>query len=101
MGESRDLPKMFNFRIIYSFMYLLIQGSNLGPKNKVLTIGTAILNLAEYAYAADGEACELSIPVVLSGTAAERHPSLCVSTITCVFYTCLFFLILYNYNFYA
>lgn len=61
-------------------MFLPIQGSNLGSKNKVPTIGTATLNLAEYAYAAEGEEFELSIPLFVSGTAAEPHPSLRVST---------------------
>ncbi|WOG98249.1 hypothetical protein DCAR_0417590 [Daucus carota subsp. sativus] len=63
----------------WEISFTLLNGSNLGPKNKVLTIGTAILNLAEFAYAADGEACELSIPVVVSGTAVEPRPSLCIS----------------------
>lgn len=61
-------------------MFLLIQGSNLGPKNKVPTIGTVTLNLAEYVYAAEGEEFELSMPLIVSGTAAEPYPSLRVST---------------------
>lgn len=71
-------------------MFLSIQVSNLGPKNKVLTIGTATLNLAEYAYAAVGEESELSIPLVVSGTAVEPRPSLCVSTL-CTSYNYIFY----------
>lgn len=60
----------------WEISFTVLNGSNLGPKNKVPTIGTATLNLAEYAYAAEGEEFELSIPLIVSGTAAEPHPSL-------------------------
>lgn len=51
-----------------------------GPKNKVPVVGTASLNLAEYASAADKKEFELNIPLILPGAAAaEAFPSLCIS----------------------
>ncbi|XP_062166231.1 uncharacterized protein LOC133872668 [Alnus glutinosa] len=50
-----------------------------GPKNKVPVVGTASLNLAEYASAADQKEFELNIPLTLSGSATEPSPSLCIS----------------------
>lgn len=58
---------------------LLIQGLNQRLKNKVPNIGTASLNLADFASKAEGKEFELSIPLTVSGTAAEPHPSLTVS----------------------
>ncbi|KAL8132140.1 hypothetical protein AgCh_007872 [Apium graveolens] len=60
----------------WEISFTLLNGSNLGPKNKVPTIGTTTLNLAEYAYAAEGEEFELSLPLIVSGTAAEPQPLL-------------------------
>lgn len=63
------------------FVYIFaIQGLNRGqgPKNKVPVVGTASLNLAEYASAADQKEFELNIPLTLSGNATEPSPSLCV-----------------------
>ncbi|KAG6638196.1 hypothetical protein I3843_10G019300 [Carya illinoinensis] len=50
-----------------------------GPKNKVPVVGTASLNLAEYASAADHKEFELNLPLALSGNAAEPSPSLSIS----------------------
>lgn len=47
-----------------------------GPKNKVLIVGTASLNLAEYASAADQKEFEINVPLTLSGGATEAYPSL-------------------------
>ena len=57
-----------------------------GPKNKAPVVGTASLNLAEYASAADQKECELKIPLTLSGgAAAEPTPLLCVCAFPSLF----------------
>ncbi|KAK1404647.1 C2 NT-type domain-containing protein [Heracleum sosnowskyi] len=60
----------------WEISFTVLNGSNLGAKNKSSAVGTATLNLAEYACAAEGEEFELTIPLIVSGTAAEPHPSL-------------------------
>ncbi|KAG2686744.1 hypothetical protein I3760_09G022100 [Carya illinoinensis] len=50
-----------------------------GTKNKVPVVGTASLNLSEYAAAADQKEFELNIPLTHSGNAVEPSPSLCIS----------------------
>jgi hypothetical protein len=61
-----------------------------GPKNKVPVVGTASLNLAEYASAADQKEFELNIPLTLSGSATEPSPSLCVcASESSLSYACL------------
>ncbi|KAL4606694.1 hypothetical protein ACB092_09G122400 [Castanea dentata] len=66
------------WEISFSVFNGLNQGQ--GPKNKAPVVGTASLNLAEYASAADQKECELEIPLTLSGGAgAEPTPSLCIS----------------------
>ena len=62
----------------YRLFLTLIQGLNL-PKNKVRTVGTASLNLAEFASKAEGKELEISIPLTVSGNATEPRPSLFVS----------------------
>lgn len=57
----------------------LIQGQNLQPKNRVSTIGTASLNLAEFASKAEGIELDISVPLTVSGNADEPRPSLYVS----------------------
>ncbi|XP_059646568.1 uncharacterized protein LOC132293210 [Cornus florida] len=52
--------------------------NGLNPKNKVSVVGTASLNLAEFASKAEEKEFDLNIPLV-SGSAAEPHPSLCIS----------------------
>lgn len=56
----------------------LIQGMNRGLKNKVSAVGTAMLNLAEYASAAEQKELELRLPLLLPAGAAEPQPVLCV-----------------------
>ncbi|KAL6988137.1 hypothetical protein U1Q18_013885, partial [Sarracenia purpurea var. burkii] len=53
-------------------------GLNQEPKIKVPIVGAASLNLAEFASKVDEKDFELAIPVI-SGAAAERHPSLFIS----------------------
>ncbi|XP_051131835.1 uncharacterized protein LOC127251927 isoform X2 [Andrographis paniculata] len=50
-----------------------------GAKNKNSILGSAALNLAEYASNADEQAIEVKIPLSVSDTAIERRPSLCIS----------------------
>ncbi|OAY43019.1 uncharacterized protein LOC110621002 [Manihot esculenta] len=51
------------------------------PKNKVPAVGTASLNLAEYASTAEQKELELSLPLLLPAGAAEPKPMLCISLI--------------------
>lgn len=51
-----------------------------GQKNKAPLVGTASLNLAEYARVTDQREFELNLPLTLSAcVASEPHPLLCVS----------------------
>ncbi|CAH8356767.1 unnamed protein product [Eruca vesicaria subsp. sativa] len=55
-------------------------GMKQGQKNKAPLVGTASLNLAEYARVTDQREFELKIPLTLSACiASEPHPLLCVS----------------------
>jgi len=56
----------------------LRQGLNQRPKSKVPVIGTALLNLAEFASVADQKDFDLNIPLTVPGDSAESSPSLCV-----------------------
>ncbi|KAJ7971695.1 EEIG1/EHBP1 N-terminal domain containing protein [Quillaja saponaria] len=64
----------------WEIAFTVINGLNQGPKNKVPVVGTASLNLAEFASAADQKDFELNIPLTLPGGAVEPSPSpsLCV-----------------------
>ena len=55
-----------------------MQGLNQGPKSKFPVVGTASLNLAEYASVAEQKEFELNVPLALSTGAAEPGPQLCV-----------------------
>ncbi|KAG2317995.1 hypothetical protein Bca4012_069035 [Brassica carinata] len=55
-------------------------GTKQGQKNKAPLVGTASLNLAEYARVTDQREFELNLPLTLSACiASEPHPLLCVS----------------------
>ena len=59
-----------------------IQGLNPGPKNKVPVIGTASLNLADFASsAAEEKDLELTIPLTIACGATEPRPSLHVHVV--------------------
>ncbi|GFY93373.1 hypothetical protein Acr_08g0018620 [Actinidia rufa] len=62
----------------WEISFSVLNGLNHGPKAKVPVIGTASLNLAEFASKAEEKDHEMSIPLI-SGSAAESHPSLCIS----------------------
>ncbi|CAH9068365.1 unnamed protein product [Cuscuta epithymum] len=54
--------------------------SNQGSKNKLHTVGTAVLNLAEFAAKTEeGKEFNLKIPLAISGNASEARPILCIS----------------------
>ncbi|OVA17123.1 EEIG1/EHBP1 N-terminal domain [Macleaya cordata] len=60
--------------------FTVLNGLNQGLKNKVPVVGTASLNLAEFASAAAEKEVEVNIPLsVLGGSADSHHPSLCLS----------------------
>ncbi|KAK3031426.1 hypothetical protein RJ639_036167 [Escallonia herrerae] len=59
--------------------FAVLNGLSLGPKNKVPIVGTASINLAEFASAAQEEEFELNIPLAVPGSATESRPSLCIS----------------------
>ncbi|KNA25188.1 hypothetical protein SOVF_009060 [Spinacia oleracea] len=59
--------------------FSVLHGSKPGPKNKVADLATGTLNLAEYAAMTDQKEFELSIPLTLSGSAADPCPSLHIS----------------------
>lgn len=59
--------------------FTVLNGLNPGPKSKVPVIGTASLNLAEFASASEVKDYELNIPLTVSWSAVEPRPSLCIS----------------------
>lgn len=63
----------------WEIAFTVLSGSHQGPKNKVPVVGTASLNIAEFASAAEEKEFELNIPLTLPGGAAEPHPLLCIS----------------------
>ncbi|KAL0308242.1 UNVERIFIED_CONTAM: hypothetical protein Sradi_5766500 [Sesamum radiatum] len=63
------------WEINFSILHVVNQGA----KNKISVVGSAALNLAEYASKTDEQVIEIKIPVMLSAIAVERHPSLCIS----------------------
>lgn len=69
----------------------LLQGMNQRPKSKVPVVGTALLNLAEFASVADQKDFDLNIPLTVPGGSAESSPSLCVC------FSIFFPLIIYNF----
>lgn len=57
----------------------MYQGLSQGAKNKISIIGSASLNLAEYASKTE-DYVEVKIPLTVSGVGVECRPMLCVST---------------------
>ncbi|KAI7736766.1 hypothetical protein M8C21_012641 [Ambrosia artemisiifolia] len=56
--------------------FTVLNGSSPGPKNKIPILGTASLNLAEFASAAEEKDHDLTIPLTISCGATEPSPSL-------------------------
>lgn len=59
---------------------VLFQVLNQGTKNKFSVIGSANLNLAEYASKTDDQDSEIKIPLTVSSSAIESLPMLYVSS---------------------
>jgi hypothetical protein len=51
------------------------------PKKKAIVIGTALLNIAEFANSSDQIGIDLNIPFTIPGISAQHCPSLNVSTL--------------------
>ncbi|KAK7337335.1 hypothetical protein VNO77_17901 [Canavalia gladiata] len=63
----------------WEIAFILFNGMNQRPKSKVPPIGTALLNIAEFASPADKKDFDLNIPLMLPGCSAEQSPLLCIS----------------------
>ncbi|CAO2820217.1 unnamed protein product [Amaranthus hypochondriacus] len=61
--------------------FSLLDGSKLGPKNKMSVLATASLNLAEYASITEKKEFDLSIPLEVSGSTADSSPALHISLV--------------------
>ncbi|KAL8509580.1 hypothetical protein ACS0TY_016705 [Phlomoides rotata] len=64
-------PWEINFNVLH--------GLSQGAKNKLSIVGSAGLNLAEYAFKTEEKNIEVKIPLTVSSTAIEHHPILCIS----------------------
>ncbi|KAK2971307.1 hypothetical protein RJ640_001333 [Escallonia rubra] len=60
----------------WEVLFTVFKGLNKGRKDKVPVIGTASLNLAEFASAAEKDN-EINIPLAMPNGSIERSPSLC------------------------
>jgi hypothetical protein len=85
----------FFFEIInfgfFVFVFLVLQGLNQRPKTKIPVVGTASLNLAEFASVVDQKDFDLSIPLTLpGGSSAEPSLSLTVCSTTLSIIYCLY-----------
>ncbi|XP_027352086.1 uncharacterized protein LOC113862957 isoform X2 [Abrus precatorius] len=63
----------------WEIAFTLFNGLNQGPKSKVPAIGTAALNIAEFASSTDQKDFELNIPLTQPGGSGEFSPILCIS----------------------
>ncbi|KAL5735222.1 hypothetical protein ACOSP7_033083 [Xanthoceras sorbifolium] len=64
----------------WEIAFTVFNGLNQGSKNKVPVVGTASLNLAEYADSAIEKELEIKVPLTVSGdTIQGSPPSLCLS----------------------
>lgn len=63
----------------------MLQGLNQRSKTKVPVVGTASLNLAEFASVVDQKDFDLNIPITVSGGAVESSPSLSVCLSSTIF----------------
>ncbi|KAF2287434.1 hypothetical protein GH714_039889 [Hevea brasiliensis] len=72
-------PQKENVFHPWEIAFTVFNGTNQGPKNKVPAVGTAMLNLAEYASTAEQKELELSLPLLLPAGAAEPRPLLLIS----------------------
>lgn len=75
---SFDLTSSLQASLIFLLLISSTQDISKGPKNKPSVLGTASLNLADYASAA-GEMIEIILPLSVPGGSPEPAPSLHVS----------------------
>ncbi|KAJ6382392.1 hypothetical protein OIU77_030944 [Salix suchowensis] len=62
----------------WEISFTVLTGWDQGQKNKVPAVGTATVNLAEFASAAEQKEFELRLPLVVSAGVADHQPLLCV-----------------------
>ncbi|KAL1566083.1 hypothetical protein AAHA92_01729 [Salvia divinorum] len=62
----------------WEISFTVLQGLSQGAKNKISIVGSASLNLAEYASKTE-EHMEVKIPLPVSGVLVESRPMLCLS----------------------
>ncbi|KAL2503258.1 hypothetical protein Fot_37106 [Forsythia ovata] len=60
----------------WEITFTVLHGLNQAAKNKVAIVGSAVLNLAEFASKIDEQELDLKIPLAVSGSAAETSPLL-------------------------
>ncbi|TKY61902.1 hypothetical protein E2542_SST11755 [Spatholobus suberectus] len=63
----------------WEIAFTLLNGLNQRTKSKVPAIGTALLNIAEFASPTDQKDFDLNIPLTLTGGFVEPSPLLCIS----------------------
>ncbi|KAL3830170.1 hypothetical protein ACJIZ3_018972 [Penstemon smallii] len=59
--------------------FTVLHGLNQGAKNKIFVVGSAGLNLAEYASKIEDQVIEVKIPLTISSIPVESRPLLCIS----------------------
>ncbi|XP_065874855.1 uncharacterized protein [Euphorbia lathyris] len=72
-------PQKENVFHPWEIAFTVFNGANRGPMNKVPTIGTVFLNLAEYASTAEPKELELRLPLSLHSGSLEPQVFLCIS----------------------
>ncbi|OIW05177.1 hypothetical protein TanjilG_19808 [Lupinus angustifolius] len=81
--EFRNLCKINAYKdsVFYPWeiAFTVFDELNQRSKSKALVIGTALLNIAEFASQADQRDFDLNIPLTLPSGSVEQSPSLCIS----------------------
>ncbi|KAL5060397.1 hypothetical protein RYX36_032001 [Vicia faba] len=63
----------------WEIAFNLFHGLNEKPKKKSVVVGTALLNIAEFANSSDENDFDSNIPLTLAGGSVQDSPSLCIS----------------------
>ncbi|CAL5194343.1 unnamed protein product [Lathyrus oleraceus] len=63
----------------WEIAFNLFYGLNEKRKKKRVVVGTALLNIAEFANSTDENGFDLNIPLTIAGGSAQHSPSLCIS----------------------
>ncbi|XP_077245191.1 uncharacterized protein LOC143885095 [Tasmannia lanceolata] len=81
--EFRSICNLSSYKdnafIPWEISFIVSNCSNQALKNKVTVIGTASLNLAEFASAAEENVVEINVPLSLPGGPSEPNPSICLA----------------------